>query len=92
VAYPPAHFVFLGGALHCFGDPNDVSRTTRRKPIICLQGVLEGDHLRAGGVTKWPGFGAFEALLRRPGPWIAGIDFPFGQPGKLVRNMGWPCT
>ena len=27
-----------------------------------------------------------------PGPWVAGIDFPFGQPRKLIENIGWPDT
>ena len=35
-------------------------------------------------------FDAFEALLRRPGPWIGGFDFPFGLPRDLVRDLGWP--
>jgi hypothetical protein len=25
-----------------------------------------------------------------PGPWIAGIDFPFGQSRKFIANIGWP--
>jgi len=32
---------------------------------------------------------AFEHLLTTAGPWIAGMDFPFGQPRKLVANLGW---
>ena len=28
----------------------------------------------------------------RPGPWIAGIDFPFGQSRKFIENIGWPTT
>jgi hypothetical protein len=27
-----------------------------------------------------------------PGPWIAGIDFPFGLPRKFIENIGWPLT
>ena len=26
------------------------------------------------------------------GPWIAGIDFPFGQSRRFVENIGWPDT
>lgn len=29
-------------------------------------------------------------FLDSEGEWIAGIDFPFGQPEKLVINLGWP--
>ena len=32
----------------------------------------------------------FEALLARPGPWLAGCDFPFGLPRELVETLGWP--
>ncbi len=35
-------------------------------------------------------FDGFEAFLIQPGPWIAGIDFPFGQPRRLIQNIGWP--
>ena len=27
---------------------------------------------------------------RNPGPWIAGIDFPFGQSRTFIENIGWP--
>jgi hypothetical protein len=33
---------------------------------------------------------AFDALLRRPGPWVGGFDFPFGLPRALVAALGWP--
>jgi len=26
----------------------------------------------------------------QPGPWIAGLDFPFGQSSEFIRNIGWP--
>jgi len=32
----------------------------------------------------------FSEFLENPGPWIAAIDFPFGQPRKLVLDYGWP--
>ncbi|MFC1965742.1 DUF429 domain-containing protein [Chloroflexota bacterium] len=32
----------------------------------------------------------FSELLKTPGPWIAAIDFPFGQPRKLVLDCRWP--
>lgn len=28
--------------------------------------------------------------MATPGPWIAGMDFPFGQSRRLVENIGWP--
>ena len=35
-------------------------------------------------------FGGFEDFLRWPGPWVCGMDFPFGQPRSLVVALGWP--
>src|SRR5207237_1560632 len=32
----------------------------------------------------------FEAFLHTEGPWRAALDFPFGQPRKLIANLGWP--
>jgi hypothetical protein len=30
-------------------------------------------------------------LSRSTGPWIAGIDFPFGQARRFIETIGWPC-
>ncbi|WP_321528554.1 DUF429 domain-containing protein [Sedimenticola selenatireducens] len=68
------------------------SRPQRSKPITCLESVLEGTHLRAGNLTEWRDFAAFEAALRKPGPWVAGIDFPFGQSRRFIKTIGWPDT
>jgi hypothetical protein len=38
-------------------------------------------------LTDWP---AFEAWLRRPGPWLGAFDLPFGLPRELVQSLGWP--
>ena len=35
-------------------------------------------------------FGGFEDFLQRRGPWVCGMDFPFGQPRSLVAALGWP--
>jgi len=35
------------------------------------------------------GFRTFEALLAQQGPWVAGLDFPFGLPAKFIANVGW---
>lgn len=35
-------------------------------------------------------FGQFEAFLRTTGPWVAGLDFPFGQSRRFIENIGWP--
>lgn len=68
------------------------SRPNRRKPLTCLECMLESQHLRAGRLSLWQDFAAFETALRRPGPWIAGIDFPFGQARRFIETIGWPST
>jgi hypothetical protein len=68
------------------------SRPSRRKPITCLECRFDGLRLAAGELTEWRDFEGFETALRRPGPWIAGIDFPFGQPRIFIENIGWPGT
>jgi hypothetical protein len=68
------------------------SSPTRRKPITCLEATLDGTTLRAGALQEWQDFSAFEEALQRPGPWIAGIDFPFGQSRTFIENIGWPAT
>jgi hypothetical protein len=66
------------------------SRPRRSKPLTCLNCEFNGYVLRAGALEKWPSFSGFEQMLRRPGPWIAGIDFPFGQSRKFIETIGWP--
>jgi hypothetical protein len=35
-------------------------------------------------------FTGFEEFLFGSGPWVCGMDFPFGQPRSLVSALGWP--
>ena len=55
--------------------------------------TLEGRVLRANCLEVWPevwpDFAPFEEALKNPGPWIAGIDFPFGQSRTFIENIGW---
>lgn len=67
------------------------SRPSRRKPLTCLHCTFDGNVLGAGALQEWSGFSEFERALQRPGPWIAGIDFPFGQSRKFVETIGWPA-
>ena len=46
--------------------------------------------LRPEKIELWDSFISLEQALLRPGPWIAGIDFPFGQSRTLISNVGWP--
>ncbi len=61
-----------------------------RKPITCAEAVLEGGVLRLVDSAQLKDFPSFERILRSPGAWIAGIDFPFGQSRRLITNLGWP--
>jgi hypothetical protein len=64
----------------------------RRKPLTCLRCTLDGQLLRAGPIEEWPEFSVFERELQSPGPWIAGVDFPFGQSRKFIETIGWPMN
>jgi hypothetical protein len=63
----------------------------RKKPLIVLGFRLEDNSLRIEDSETLTDFGGFEDFLRRPGPWVCGMDFPFGQPGSLVAALGWPA-
>ncbi len=66
------------------------SAPSKQKKLTCMHCTLETSILRAGSREKWTDFTAFEATLQKPGPWIAGIDFPFGQARIFIKNIGWP--
>ena len=65
------------------------SRPRCGKPITSQHCRLEGDMLRALAARLLASFADFEAALVRPGPWIAGIDFPFGQARRFCDDVGW---
>ena len=60
------------------------------KPITIAVGRLQGQSFALDAIELAHDFAAFEALLARPGPWIAGIDAPFGLPREAVRDLAWP--
>lgn len=60
------------------------------KPITCSVCDLKRTALRILDFCQMISFEEFDAFLNNQGPWVAGIDFPFGQPRKLVENLGWP--
>ena len=62
----------------------------RRKPLIALRCELSDNVLRVRDDEVMTGFDEFEAWLQTPGPWVCGMDFPFGQPADLVEALGWP--
>src|SRR6266702_3190016 len=68
------------------------SAPSHNKPITCAECKLQDNRLRVQNCLKLVSFDDFEAFLRSDGPWLAAIDFPFGQPRKLISNLEWPET
>lgn len=72
------------------------SRPSARKPIAVARALLRRRQLTIEGVERLTDFDRFEAWLRKPGPWIAGFDFPFGLPRGFVEANGagrdWAAT
>ena len=66
------------------------SAPSRRKPLVAVGCTFDGQVLRVEEAAVLDGFGPFEAFLERGGPWVCGMDFPFGQPRSLVESLGWP--
>ncbi len=65
------------------------SAPSRKKPITCAEGVLEGERLLIERVVRIEDFYGFEEALHRAGPWVGGFDFPFGQPRELIVELDW---
>ena len=57
-----------------------------RKPITKAECLFEKNCLSVRRIEPLSGFSEFEAFLDTEGEWIAGIDFPFGQPRKLIAT------
>lgn len=66
------------------------SAPRREKPITCVAATLIEQALHVESLVVFECFDTFENFLGSPGPWIAGMDFPFGQPRKLRHNLQWP--
>ncbi len=64
----------------------------RKKPITCAVCELQDHLLCVQDCLRLTSFEDFEAFLHSNGPWLAALDFPFGQPRKLISNLGWPDT
>ena len=60
------------------------------KPITLAEAKFDSEVLHIEGLRCLTSFEEFEKALREPGPWVAGIDFPFGQPRRLVEALDWP--
>ena len=71
---------------------NFSSAPSGSKPITCVRCHERGDALYLDLLTSLSSFEMLQNFLHSDGPWIAGIDFPFGQPRPMVEAMGWPLT
>ena len=69
--------------------PDFTSSPSPSKPITCAECILQNDELRVSSFTPLTSFDDYEVFLEVDGPWVAGIDFPFGQPWKLIVTA--PC-
>ena len=67
------------------------SAPSRRKPLVIARCTLTGTALRLVDIALLHTFAQFEDALQRPGPWIAAMDFPFGQARRFVEGVGWPA-
>jgi len=66
------------------------SAPSHKKPLTCAVCTFNEDVLCLEELRPLDSFPGFEALLASQGPWVMGLDFPFGQPRKLIENLGWP--
>jgi len=60
------------------------------KPIRVAAGRRHGAVMRLERLTALDSLDAFSTWLAQPGPWVAGLDLPFGLPRELVEHLGWP--
>jgi hypothetical protein len=65
------------------------SAPSHRKSITYAVCELRGRQLTHIESSRLESFDEFETFLIEPGPWVAGFDFPFGQPRKLIDNLKW---
>ena len=66
------------------------SAPNNKKPITCAVCDLQENHLEVQNCLKLVSFSDFEVFLLSQGPWLAALDFPFGQPANLISHLNWP--
>jgi len=65
------------------------SAPSGKKPITVAECELKrGGNLIVQKIHSLTSFDAFEKFLKQKGPWIAGIDFPFGLSGIFLSTLG----
>ena len=63
-----------------------------RKQITVAVGHPNAGRLQIVELERLPDFASFEKMLERPGPWVAGFDFPFGLAREAVTDLSWPLV
>ena len=68
------------------------SAPSPKKAITYARCTLSEKGLALEQIGRLTSFDEFEDFLGQRGPWVAGMDFPFGQPRTLIENLHWPQT
>jgi hypothetical protein len=63
------------------------SSPKKTKPIVCAICELVGERLELQEIELLESLTAFEDLLSIEGEWLCGIDAPFSQPRKLIKDL-----
>src|SRR5947209_14333932 len=77
--------------MHIYGL-DFTSAPSSRKPVTCAECTFATNMLQLHACRSLPTLVDFETFLRSDGPWLAALDFPFGQPRVLIEHLGWPTT
>ncbi len=59
------------------------SAPSYRKPITCVECILNKSILKVNSFINFYNFNEFEKFLDQGGEWVAGIDFPFWSTKKI---------
>ncbi len=65
------------------------SAPSKAKAIACASAWLEADILYIDKLHRFTDFSSFMEFLNQSPSWMAGVDFPLGQPRKLIENLQW---
>jgi hypothetical protein len=68
------------------------SAPSKAKKIVCAEAWLDDTGLHIERFEHFTNFPTWMEFLQRSPSWIAGVDFPLGQPRKLVENLQWGKT
>lgn len=60
------------------------------KPITVADCIAEHGVLTVTAMKQFVNFQSFALLLSSDGPWVIGLDFPFGQPERIINDLNWP--